>query len=93
MARRMKTCQHQKDANVDDAFAIQMQLGEGDTSDSSQRNKVCKRFIPRKLFVPEVNARMIQRNDGLAHCIVGFGFVLLVSVASHAGKREVVRNG
>ncbi len=89
----METGQYQKEADIDHACAIKLQLGNRYTPDSRQRNKMRKLFIPREMFVPEVSSRMIQRSDGLTHSIIGFSFVLFVSVASHTRKCKVVRYG
>lgn len=87
----MDAKQEQTPTQVDHALAVHSQCFE--RSASCQRFADDERviFVPAKMFVPIMQARMEQGNDLLRDGIEGFDLVILAPVAAGTGQCKVIQ--
>ncbi len=75
---------------IDDAFTIQVQLFNGDTTCRRQADEQCAVGVPNEVFMPVIFAGMIERNGLPGSCINRQSFVVLGAVTTLTRKRQIV---
>ncbi len=77
-------------SQIDDAFTIQVQPFDGDTSGWCQADEQCAVGVPGEVLMPVVFARMIERNGLPGGWINRASFVVLGAVTTLTRKRQIV---
>jgi len=81
--------EQQELALVDDTFAVQVQLRDGGPSSWGQANHQGVIVAPGKMLLPDVLARMKERDEFSGERIKGTGFIVFEIVTALASPRKI----
>lgn len=80
-------------AQVDNAFAVELQREDGGAPGRRQAENERAVFVPAEMLIPSVLAWMEERNHFARAWVARSDFGVLVTVATLAGQREVFGDG